>query len=113
MPEETDNAAIKTAAVTPAGIRMLPGVEPAAVTAFVGALTSASERLAGISGRLEAARVHDEAFGKLIDAAKVRDAYHNRLPATEHNLGEARAVLEHLIAGFTAAAASAAGPAAS
>lgn len=105
MPEETDNAAIETAAVRPAGTRTLPGVEPAAVAVFVEALTSASERLGGISGSLEAARVHDEAFGKLIDAAKVRDAYHKRLPATEHNLGEARAVLEHLIAGFAAATA--------
>ena len=102
MPEETDNAAIKTAVVRPAPIRTMSGVEPAAVIAFVEALTSASERLAGISGRLEAARVHDEAFGKLIDAAKVRDAYHKRLPATEHNLGEARAVIEHLLTEFTA-----------
>jgi hypothetical protein len=99
VPEETDSAAIKTAVA-----RTLPGVDPAAVTAFVGTLLSASERLAGIPSRLEAARVHDEAFGKLIDAAKVRDAYHNRLPATEHNLGEARAIIEHLLAEFTAAA---------
>jgi hypothetical protein len=97
VPEGTDNTAIKTVAV-----RTLPGVEPAAVTTFVEALTSAAERLGGVAASLEAARVHDEAFGKLIDAAKVRDAYHKRLPATEHNLGEARAVIEHLLTEFTA-----------
>lgn len=109
MPEGTDNAAIKTAAV-----RTLPGVEPAAVTAFVEALTAAAERLGGVAASLESARVHDEAFGKLIDAAKVRDAYHKRLPATEHNLGEARAVIEHLLIEFSAGALpapAAAGPA--
>jgi len=30
----------------------------------------------------------------------VRDAYHERLPATEHNLAEARAVIEHFLAEF-------------
>ena len=102
MPERTDSAAIKTAAIKTTAIRALPGVDLAAVTAFVDALASAAERLGGIAGSLNAARVHDEAFGKLIDAAKVRDAYHKRLPATEHNLGEARAVIEHLLTEFTA-----------
>ena len=90
MPEDT----------TTAVIRPLAGAEPSAVADFLRALSSASERLGGITRHLEAARVHDEAFGKLIDAAKVRDAYHERLPATEHNLAEARAVIEHFLAEF-------------
>lgn len=102
MPEETTNGAIgTTAAIGTGAVRTLPGVEPAVVAAFAEALTSASERLGGISSHLEAARVHDRAFGKLIDAAKVRDAYHERLPATEHNLAEARDVIEHFLAEFT------------
>jgi hypothetical protein len=80
----------------------LHGVDPAAATAFIEALTSASERLGGITARLEAARVHDEAFGKLIDADKIREAYHARLPATEHNLAEARNVIDHFLAQFAA-----------
>jgi hypothetical protein len=102
VPEETTNGAIgTTAAIATGAVRTLPGVEPAVVAAFVEALTSAAERLGGISSRLEAARVHDRAFGKLIDAAKVRDAYHERLPATEHNLAEARDVIDHFLAEFT------------
>ncbi|HEV2343247.1 MAG TPA: hypothetical protein VGS97_04080 [Actinocrinis sp.] len=97
MPEKITNSAIGTTGA----IRTLPGVEPDVVAAFVAALTSASERLGGISSSLEAARVHDRAFGKLIDAAKVRDAYHERLPATERNLAEARDVIEHFLAEFT------------
>lgn len=96
MPEETTNAAIKTA------VRALQGVEPTAVTAFIDALTRAAERLGGITSHLEAARVHDEAFGKLIDADKIREAYHARLPATEHNLAEARGVIDHFLAEFAA-----------
>lgn len=96
MPEEATNVAIKTA------VRALQGVEPTAVATFIEALTSASERLGGITTHLEAARVHDEAFGKLIDADKIRDAYHARLPATEHNLAEARDVIDHFLAEFAA-----------
>jgi hypothetical protein len=96
VPEETTNVAIETA------VRALQGVEPKAVAAFIEALTSASERLGGITAHLAAARVHDEAFGKLIDADKIRDAYHARLPATEHNLAEARSVIDHFLAEFNA-----------
>jgi hypothetical protein len=84
-------------------IRDLPGVDPDAVAGFLDALDAACERLRAIPARLEAARVHDEAFGKLIDAAKVRDAYHDRLPATENNIGEACGVVEHFAAVFAAA----------
>ncbi|HEU5331664.1 MAG TPA: hypothetical protein VFU73_02845 [Actinocrinis sp.] len=84
-----------------AGLRALPGVEPAVVSAFVAALAAARGTLDAIPQRLEAARVHDEAFGKLIDAHKVRDAYHDRLPATEHNIDEACSILDHLTAEFT------------
>jgi len=84
-----------------AGLRALPGVEPAVVSAFVAALAAARGTLDAIPQRLEAARVHDEAFSKLIDAHKVRDAYHDRLPATEHNIDEACSILDHLTAEFT------------
>ncbi len=90
--------------------RVLPGAAASDVTGFISALVDAHSRLAAVADRLETARVHDEAFGKLIDAAKVRDAYHQRLPATEHNLDEARAVIEHLLAEFTAAPGAAARP---
>ena len=96
MPEETTNVAIETA------VRALQHAEPTAVATFIEALTSASERLGGITAHLEAARVHDEAFGKLIDADKIREAYHARLPATEHNLAEARSVIDHFLAVFNA-----------
>ncbi|MGH3417131.1 MAG: hypothetical protein ACRDSS_11735 [Actinocrinis sp.] len=78
----------------------LRDVEPAAVAGFISALNSASRQLGAIAGRLEDARVHDAAFGKLVDADKVRDAYHRRLPATEQNLSEARAVIEHFLGEF-------------
>ena len=84
-----------------AALRTLPGVEPTAVSAFVAALAAARATLDTIPARLESARVHDEAFGKLIDAHKVRDAYHERLPATEHNIDEACSILDHLTAEFT------------
>jgi hypothetical protein len=77
-------------------------VEPAAVSAFVTALAAARGTLDAIPPRLEGARVHDDAFGKLIDAHKVRDAYHERLPATERNIGEACSVIDHLTAEFAA-----------
>jgi hypothetical protein len=100
VPEQTIDSAAATSAVASAAARALAGVESSAVAEFLSALRSASERLGGIAGQLEAARVHDEAFGKLIDAAKVRDAYHERLPATDHNLAEARDVIEHFLAEF-------------
>ena len=115
MPEETtDSASTASAAdgavasadavsTASAAARALAGVESSAVAGFLVALRSASERLGGIAEQLETARVHDEAFGKLIDADKVRDAYHERLPATEHNLTEARDVIEHFLAEFAAA----------
>jgi hypothetical protein len=102
VPEETTNDAARTATA----IRAPQGIEQSAVAAFIEALGSASERLGGISAHLEAARVHDEAFGKLIDAAKIRDAYHARLPATEHNLAEARDVIDHFLAEFAAGSAT-------
>ena len=86
----------------PATLRALPGVEPAVVSAFVAALAAARTTLDAIPQRLEAARVHDEAFGKLIDAHKVCDAYHDRLPATEHNIDEACSILDQLTAEFAA-----------
>jgi hypothetical protein len=86
-----------------AALRHLPGVEPAVVSAFMAALAAARTTLDAIPRRLEAARVHDDAFGKLIDAHKVRDAYHERLPATGHNIDEACSVIDHLTAEFGAA----------
>ncbi|HEV2635327.1 MAG TPA: hypothetical protein VGX23_09295 [Actinocrinis sp.] len=78
----------------------IEGVVPDAVPGFLAGLAQASETLAGIPARLEAARVHDAAFGKLIDAAKVREAYHQRLPATEVNITEARELIDHFLAQF-------------
>jgi hypothetical protein len=101
VPEDTSTADLRTP----------PGVDPAAVAGFVAALADASARLAGITRHLEAARVHDEAFGRLIDAAKVRDAYHQRLPATEHNLDEARSVIDRFVAEFGGAPTVSAEPA--
>jgi hypothetical protein len=83
-------------------VRSLPGVSASLVEPFVAALAQAAECFEGLPAALETARVHDTAFGKLIDAEKVRDAYHQRLPATATNLAEARAVLEHLRAQFAA-----------
>lgn len=104
MPEQTTNSAsvASNADTASTAARALAGVESSAVADFLTALRSASERLGGITQHLEAARVHDEAFGKLIDAEKVRDAYHERLPATEHNLAEARDLIEHFLAEFDA-----------
>jgi len=82
--------------------RLLPGVDPAAVSAFVAALDAARKTLLEVPARLEAARVHDDAFGKLIDAHKVRDAYHERLPATQRNIEEACEVIDHLAGEFAA-----------
>lgn len=78
----------------------IEGVAPLAIEGFLTSLSQASEALGAIPARLEAARVHDTAFGKLVDAAKVRDAYHERLPATEQNIAEARELIGHLINQF-------------
>jgi hypothetical protein len=81
-------------------VKAIAGVATADVEGFVAGLTRASVALGGIPARLEAARVHDVAFGKLVDAAKVRDAYHSRLPATEQNIAEARELIAHIITQF-------------
>jgi hypothetical protein len=81
----------------------IEGVAPAVVEGFLTSLTQASAALAAIPARLEAARVHDTAFGKLVDAAKVRDAYHERLPATGQNITEACELIAHFTAQFTGA----------
>ena len=72
-----------------------------ATAAFVAALRAAGEALAAVPGKLEGARVHDQAFGKLFEAGEVRDAYHQRLPETETDVAEAREVIEHFITGLT------------
>jgi hypothetical protein len=82
-------------------VRDLPGVDPSLVRALVGSLESMEAGFAAFAGRLEAGAVHEHAFGKLVDAAKVRDAYHDRLPATQVNLAEAREVAESFVAEFT------------
>ena len=71
-----------------------------AAAAFVDALRAASAALAEVPGKLEGARVHDAAFGKLFEAAEVRDAYHQRLPETEKDIAEAREVIEHFVTGL-------------
>jgi hypothetical protein len=81
----------------------IEGVAPAVVEGFLTSLTQASAALSAIPARLEAARVHDTAFGKLVDAAKVRDAYHERLPATGQNITEACELIAHFTAQFTGA----------
>ena len=81
-------------------VKAIAGVASADVEGFVASLTQASVALGGIPARLEAARVHDVAFGKLVDAAKVRDAYHSRLPATGQNITEARELIAHMITQF-------------
>ena len=70
--------------------------------ALVDALEALRETCTGFAQHLEAGSVHEHAFGKLIDAAKVRDAYHDRLPATKVNLAEAREVAESFLAEFAA-----------
>jgi hypothetical protein len=71
-----------------------------ATAAFVAALRAASAALADVPGKLEGARVHDAAFGKLFEASEVRDAYHQRLPETEKDIAEARDVIEHFVTGL-------------
>jgi hypothetical protein len=82
-------------------VRVLPGVAPDLVRALVEALDALGTGCADFSAKLTAGTVHEHAFGKLIDAAKVCDAYHDRLPATRGNLAEAREVAESFIAEFT------------
>ena len=79
--------------------------------AFVAALRSAEASLREVPGKLEGARVHDFAFGKMFEATEVRDAYHKRLPETEKDIGEACEVIEHFIAGLTGAHGIGANPA--
>ena len=69
--------------------------------ALVDALDALGTGCTEFAKELEAGTVHEHAFGKLIDAAKVRDAYHDRLPATTGNLAEAREVAESFLAEFT------------
>ena len=75
---------------------------PELVRALVEAFDALTERCTDLSGQLEAGAVHEHAFGKLIDATKVCDAYHDRLPATKANLAEAREVAEAFLAEFAA-----------
>ncbi|NUR30260.1 MAG: hypothetical protein HOV83_31150 [Catenulispora sp.] len=72
----------------------------AATEEFVAALRTAQAALREVPGMLEAARVHDFAFGRLFEATEVRDAYHSRLPETEKDIGEACEVVDHFIAGL-------------
>jgi ATP-dependent Clp protease ATP-binding subunit ClpA len=72
----------------------------AATETFVQALRTAQAALREVPGKLEGARVHDFAFGKLFEATEVRDAYHNRLPETEKDITEACEVIAHFIAGL-------------
>jgi len=71
-----------------------------ATAAFVAALRAASTALAEVPGKLEGTRVHETAFGKLFEAAEVRDAYHQRLPEIEKDIAEAREVIGHFVAGL-------------
>lgn len=72
-----------------------------ATDAFVAALRSAQTALREVPAKLEGARVHDFAFGKLFEATEVRDAYHKRLPETEKDVAEACEVLDHFIKGLS------------
>jgi hypothetical protein len=77
------------------------GEHDAGTEAFVEALRTAGTALAAVPALLEGARVHETAFGKLFEAAEVRDAYHQRLPETETDIAEALEVIEHFVAGLT------------
>ena len=81
-------------------VRDLPGVAPELARGLVQALDALVAGCADFSAKLTAGSVHEHAFGKLIDAAKVCDAYHERLPATQGNLAEAREVAESFVAEF-------------
>lgn|GEM_PF-3467721 len=86
------------------------GVRPDPVDAFVAALRVAEASLREVPGKLEGARVHDFAFGKMFEATEVRDAYHQRLPETEKDIAEACEVIDHFIAGLSERHAIAANP---
>jgi hypothetical protein len=77
---------------------MDPAVDP--VTEFLAALRDADSALASARAGLTGAGVPDGAFGRLFEAHEVRDAYHDRLPGTQRDIDEARAVLGHFIAGL-------------
>jgi len=81
-------------------VRRLPGVAPERVRALVDALAEVERRCGALASSLEGAMVHEHAFGKLIDAGKVRDAYHDRLPKAKENLAEAGAVAREFLAEF-------------
>jgi hypothetical protein len=70
------------------------------IEAFMAALRAAEASLREVPAKLEGARVHDFAFGKMFEATEVRDAYHHRLPETEEDIAEACDVLEHFISGL-------------
>ena len=74
--------------------------QDSATEAFAEALRTAGAALAGVPALLEGARVHETAFGKLFEAAEVREAYHQRLPETENDIAEALEVIEHFVAGL-------------
>lgn len=75
---------------------------PELVHALADALEAVGTACTAFGERLAAGSVHEHAFGKLIDAAKVRDAYHDRLPKTKVNLSEAHDVAESFITEFAA-----------
>ena len=81
-------------------LRVLPGVEPALLAALVEALGGIDRACGGFAEQLEHGGVHEHAFGKLVDAAKVRDAYHDRLPKTKENMEEARGVARDFLGEF-------------
>jgi hypothetical protein len=71
-----------------------------ATAAFADALRTMAASLDELPGKLEGVRVHDYAFGKLFEAAEVRDAYHLRQPETMMDLAEATEVIVHFVAGL-------------
>jgi hypothetical protein len=79
--------------------------------AFVAALRAAEASLREVPGKLEGARVHDFAFGKMFEATEVREAYHQRLPETEKDIAEACEVIDHFIGGLGGGHAIGANPA--
>jgi hypothetical protein len=87
------------------------GVPAGPLEVFVAALRVAEASLREVPGKLEGARVHDFAFGKMFEATEVRDAYHQRLPETETDVAEACEVIDHFVAGLSARRAIGANPA--
>lgn len=85
--------------------------ETGPMDAFVAALRTAEASLREVPGKLEGARVHDFAFGKMFEATQVRDAYHQRLPETETDIAEACEVIDHFVAGLEAGHSIGANPA--